>query len=627
MTGSLLPVQAPQQSPAQAEKPLLSTDGSSGTAFRALFAKARERLKALENRGQTRSASPGETEAGQRSSPETAGDSQQTQAAPALSGDATGVVPVSVESPSGPGVTGSDALSVGAAAPLSDPNGAPLSFGDRAMGAGGHVPGVAGAAGPMNTGEGVQHEAGGTARGDLQPAGDPVPLGERAAGESLLQNGRGIAGSLAERLGSSETAGLGVTAREAAGEAAHAVLGTPLSQAARVLSRRSGGRSQQPLASLMSGNAAFGLASAQDQSSPVRGPLSLAFNPDAGGEQQASFAESGAGEVGLDGLASRLIEAVRAAGARLGEVTVGEIAAALSSSGVEPEGSGSDADGVTLLPEVGKSPLDVEAPLHDARDRTAIPWTGALQSEGPASRSEADLFASRLFSDDPAQNAAGPGSGLLSDRAAGSDAVSGSATHREEPDGLTDELRLSQERSAADARGSEFAAALAELEAPVDPPEAAPAQLVRRFEGVTQSSLEQMIRRVDGEVDGEHASLKFQLAPGRLGELELRLEVDRGLVSARFVAASEEVRALIESALPDLRRSLSELGVTVSELSVSVGYEQSGRDANPGREDGVRLSAAPPASSLSSVSGAYSEDVATERAPGALGYGGVDILI
>src|SRR5690606_22421496 len=454
-----------------------------------------------------------------------------------------------------------------------DPNGAPLSFGDRAMGAGGHVPGVARAANPMNTGEGAQHEAGGTARGDLQPAGDPVPLGERAAGESLLQNGRGIAGSLAERLGSSETAGLGVTAREAA----HAVLGTPLSQAARVLSRRSGGRSQQPLASPMSGNAAFGLASAQDQSSPVRGPLSLALNPDAGGEQQASFAESGAGEVGLDGLASRLIEAVRAASARLGEVTVGETAAAHSSSGVEPEGSGSDTDGVTLLPEGGKSPLDVEAPLHDARDRTAIPWTGAFQSEGPASRSEADLFASRLFSDDPAQNAAGPGSGLLSDRAAGSDAVSGSATHREEPDGLTDELRLSQERSAADARGSEFAAALAELEAPVDPPEAAPAQLVRRFEGVTQSSLEQMIRRVDGEVDGEHASLKFQLAPGRLGELELRLEVDRGLVSARFVAASEEVRALIESALPDLRRSLSELGVTVSELSVSVGYEQSGR--------------------------------------------------
>src|SRR5690606_6668752 len=211
--GSLLPVQAPQQSPAQAEKPLLSTDGSSGTAFRALFAKARERLKALENRGQTRSASPGETEAGQRSSPETAGDSQQTQAAPALSGDATGVVPVSVESPPGTDVTGADeALSVRVPVPL-DPSEAALSLGSRAVSGGERVPGTVEVAGLVTAGDGVPHEASRAATGHLQPAGDPVPLAERAAGESPLQNGRGIAGSLAERLGSFETTGLAATAR------------------------------------------------------------------------------------------------------------------------------------------------------------------------------------------------------------------------------------------------------------------------------------------------------------------------------------------------------------------------------------------------------------------------------
>ena len=117
----------------------------------------------------------------------------------------------------------------------------------------------------------------------------------------------------------------------------------------------------------------------------------------------------------------------------------------------------------------------------------------------------------------------------------------------------------------------------------------------RRFETVTRGALEQMVRHVEGEVEGENASLKMQLSPGRLGDLELKLEMDRGVLTARFVAASEEVRAMIESALPDLRRNLADQGVTVSELSVFVG--QSKEDGETGdRQDWDRRRVASPGS-------------------------------
>lgn len=115
----------------------------------------------------------------------------------------------------------------------------------------------------------------------------------------------------------------------------------------------------------------------------------------------------------------------------------------------------------------------------------------------------------------------------------------------------------------------------------------------RRFEAVARGVLEQMVRRVEGEVDGENASLKMHLNPGRLGDLELKLELDRGVLTARFVAASEEVKAMIESALPDLRRHLADQGVSVNELSVLVGERQGEGAASDRQREGRPFAASP----------------------------------
>jgi len=147
---------------------------------------------------------------------------------------------------------------------------------------------------------------------------------------------------------------------------------------------------------------------------------------------------------------------------------------------------------------------------------------------------------------------------------------------------------------------------------------------VRRFENLTHTALEQMVRQVEGEVQGENASLKFQLAPGRLGELELRLEVEQGVLAARFVAASEEVRALIESALPDLRRNLAEQGISVGELSVSVGQNQQGRQPNGEAASGHAPASLSPVPSLGAR--AY-ESPSVEARSHVVGPHGVDVLI
>lgn len=146
---------------------------------------------------------------------------------------------------------------------------------------------------------------------------------------------------------------------------------------------------------------------------------------------------------------------------------------------------------------------------------------------------------------------------------------------------------------------------------------------VRRLEGVTQSALEQMVRHVEGEVQGDSASLRFHLVPGRLGQLELKLEVEQGILTARFVAASEEVRALIESALPDLRRHLAESGIAVSELAVSVG--QSNQDRGSHAESGSRRGA--PAVRGGGARAAAYDGPAAEVRPVLSGLYSVDVLV
>ena len=88
-----------------------------------------------------------------------------------------------------------------------------------------------------------------------------------------------------------------------------------------------------------------------------------------------------------------------------------------------------------------------------------------------------------------------------------------------------------------------------------------------------RSEIFQMVRSISGELLERGSALHLRLQPERLGDLELRVATEEGVVSARFIAQTEQVRALIEAALPELRQQLEESGIGIDQLDVLLGSE------------------------------------------------------
>ena len=97
-------------------------------------------------------------------------------------------------------------------------------------------------------------------------------------------------------------------------------------------------------------------------------------------------------------------------------------------------------------------------------------------------------------------------------------------------------------------------------------------------------NLNEVIRQVaDGiqaqTLGGGVSELKLTLKPESLGEVALKLLSDNGIVTARFTAENQRIKEIIESNFSVLRESLTEQGISVNQLSVSVGQ----RDAQERR--------------------------------------------
>ncbi|NLY91225.1 MAG: flagellar hook-length control protein FliK [Firmicutes bacterium] len=80
----------------------------------------------------------------------------------------------------------------------------------------------------------------------------------------------------------------------------------------------------------------------------------------------------------------------------------------------------------------------------------------------------------------------------------------------------------------------------------------------------------QIISKAKVMVKNGLTRIQIQLEPAELGKLELSLVLERDLVAARFVTASQGVQSLIEANLPELRTSLEEAGLRVDLLQVGV---------------------------------------------------------
>ena len=98
--------------------------------------------------------------------------------------------------------------------------------------------------------------------------------------------------------------------------------------------------------------------------------------------------------------------------------------------------------------------------------------------------------------------------------------------------------------------------------------------------------MEQIVRNARFSLRNGRSEFTVQLRPEHLGLLRMRLVLEENLgVRVEATVQNESTRQIIESNLPELRDSLSDLGVRVERFDVSVGQEFSeslGRQGQPG---------------------------------------------
>jgi flagellar hook-length control protein FliK len=81
---------------------------------------------------------------------------------------------------------------------------------------------------------------------------------------------------------------------------------------------------------------------------------------------------------------------------------------------------------------------------------------------------------------------------------------------------------------------------------------------------------------------------ELQLNPPGLGPLKVTLSMNDNQVQAMFVSAHASVRAAVEAALPQLRSTLADNGISLGDTSVNSGSQQQpafaqGQDGRPGQ--------------------------------------------
>lgn len=104
------------------------------------------------------------------------------------------------------------------------------------------------------------------------------------------------------------------------------------------------------------------------------------------------------------------------------------------------------------------------------------------------------------------------------------------------------------------------------------------------FEQVKMNIAKQSIKA------GDHSEMIIKLKPEELGKVELKIEVHKDEVIAKFNVASQMVKEAIESNLSDLRNTLKDKGFDVMSFSVDVGNEKKDNSHESGKRS-VKASA------------------------------------
>jgi flagellar hook-length control protein FliK len=93
----------------------------------------------------------------------------------------------------------------------------------------------------------------------------------------------------------------------------------------------------------------------------------------------------------------------------------------------------------------------------------------------------------------------------------------------------------------------------------------------------------QIVEKAETMIREDKSEMILQLKPESLGKISLKVIHERGEIIARFVAESEQVKAILEGNMQLLKDALQKSGVSIQSLEVSVG--QQGREQQRGWND------------------------------------------
>jgi flagellar hook-length control protein FliK len=87
--------------------------------------------------------------------------------------------------------------------------------------------------------------------------------------------------------------------------------------------------------------------------------------------------------------------------------------------------------------------------------------------------------------------------------------------------------------------------------------------------------INQVVEKAKVILTPDKSEMVMDLKPDNLGKLSLKVVTERGIVVAKFVAESQQVKEVLESNMQLLKDSLEKQGMSIQGFSVSVGQEQS----------------------------------------------------
>ncbi len=85
-----------------------------------------------------------------------------------------------------------------------------------------------------------------------------------------------------------------------------------------------------------------------------------------------------------------------------------------------------------------------------------------------------------------------------------------------------------------------------------------------------QEVINQIVEKMKVSVNGDTSEVSITLRPEHLGDVTLKIATHNGVVTAEFLAQSEEVKALIEANFQDLQETLRQKGIEVSNFTTGL---------------------------------------------------------